>query len=75
MVKNEEGAKTMTAYITGDTYQFRHIFKSSPHYRWDVDRKAWARDYDEPVDDERAISHVRALGGIRNRGEFRVEIE
>jgi hypothetical protein len=75
MVKNEEGAKTMTVYITGDTYRFRTIFSNSPHYRWDAERRAWAREYDEPINAELAISHVRRLDGIRNRGEFRAEIE
>lgn len=72
---------TCTAYITGDTFRFRaeiggarDRLTRAKAYAWDATRKVWARQYDSEVTAERAISDIRAIPGIGNRGSFDAEI-
>ncbi len=70
-----------TVAITGSTFQFRDQIKAardrmtrSAAYQWDGARKAWTRTYDVEVTEERAISDIRSISGIGNRGSFAAEI-
>ena len=69
------------AYITGDTFQFRaeiggarDRLTRAKAYTWDATRKVWTRQYGSEVTAERAISDIRAISGIGNRGSFEAEI-
>ena len=62
---------TYPAKITGTTYEFRSRLKRAG-YEWDGE--AWTCDYASKPTEKRAIADVRAIGGIRNRGEFSAEI-
>jgi hypothetical protein len=68
---------TIKAYITGDTFRFKDQLKADG-YSWDAAKKAWYCEYeDRPgrvVTQELAISNVRGLPGIGNRGNFVAEI-
>lgn len=66
---------TKTAILTGDTYSYRTQLKAHG-WRWDADRKAWTLDVDADATEADVISRdVRALSGIRNRGDFSVEFD
>ena len=61
-----------TAYITGSTYPFRCIF-ASHGWRWEPTRKAWSKSANWR-DESDVVRRVRMYAGIRNRGQFSVEL-
>lgn len=70
-----------TVAITGDTFRFRAQISAardrltrSAAYQWDAARKAWLRSYEGEVTEARAISDIRSISGIGNRGQFSAEI-
>lgn len=65
---------TKIAVLTGQTYDYRRPLQAGG-WKWDAPRKAWTRAVAEGDTEQWIMSrYVRALNGIRNRGEFKIEI-
>ena len=64
--------KMKTARITSGAYKFRSILKSKG-WTWNPDEKAWEKQA-EWTDEKDVLSTLKSYAGIRNRGNFTVEL-
>lgn len=67
-----QATENKTAYVTGDTFRFKAQLKSNG-WKWDADRRAWYMT-DNWTSEGHVESRIRGYGGIRNRGNFIIEL-